>query len=143
MRDRVRVLVGQEDHPQMAELIESRGAPLEADLDSDESLNTWMMQEVSTGQHISCTAKMSPVSDRIAEVDQFGKVHGADSLRVADASILPDYIHIAIAKSVPSIIAVIAGHSWNYTILNFLKSRALNLNHLAVPHLNRSSRHSL
>ena len=51
-----------------------------------------MRREVSTGHHISCTAKMGPSDDEMAVVDQFGKVHGVDALRVADASIMPDCI---------------------------------------------------
>ncbi|CAI7989404.1 Uncharacterized GMC-type oxidoreductase in thcA 5'region [Geodia barretti] len=42
--------------------------------------------------HISCTCKMGPSSDPMAVVDQFGKVHGLDGIRVVDASIMPDCI---------------------------------------------------
>jgi choline dehydrogenase len=35
---------------------------------------------------------MGPSGDEMAVVDQFGKVHGIDALRVADASIMPDCI---------------------------------------------------
>ena len=35
---------------------------------------------------------MGPGSDPLAVVDQFGKVHGIEGLRVADASIMPDCI---------------------------------------------------
>ena len=35
---------------------------------------------------------MGPDSDPMAVVDQRGKVHGIDGLRVADASIMPDCI---------------------------------------------------
>ena len=35
---------------------------------------------------------MGPVSDGMAVVDQYGRVHGLDGLRVVDASIMPDCI---------------------------------------------------
>ncbi len=76
----------------MADLIEYRKSPLDSDLESDETLDAWMRREVTTGHHISCTARMGPSDDDMAVVDQFGKVHGIDGLRVADASVMPDVI---------------------------------------------------
>jgi choline dehydrogenase len=35
---------------------------------------------------------MGPSSDPMAVVDQYGKVHGMEALRVVDASIMPDCI---------------------------------------------------
>ena len=67
------------------------GNPL-ADLASDEALDDWLMRQVNTSQHISCTCKMGPASDPMAVVDQYGKVHGMSGLRVVDASIMPDCI---------------------------------------------------
>jgi len=61
-------------------------------LSSDEALNDWIMREVTTSQHISCTCKMVPASDPMAVVDQYGHVHGVQGLRVVDASIMPDCI---------------------------------------------------
>ena len=92
IRDGIRMLVDFENEPSMAELIDYRRDPLDSDLESDETLDAWMRREVTTGQHISCTAKMGPSGDEMAVVDQFGKVHGIDALRVADASIMPDCI---------------------------------------------------
>lgn len=91
-REGVRILAGFEGHPMLAELIDRRKTPLDSDLDSDAALDAWLRREVTTGQHISCTAKMGPADDEMAVVDQFGKVHGVDGLRVADASIMPDCI---------------------------------------------------
>jgi len=42
--------------------------------------------------HICGTCKMGPASDPMAVVDQYGRVHGLDNLRIADASIMPDCI---------------------------------------------------
>jgi choline dehydrogenase len=92
VRDGIRMLVNFESEPSMAELIESRRNPLDSDLESDETLNAWMRREVTTGHHISCTAKMGLADDKMAVVNQFGRVHGVEALRVADASIMPDCI---------------------------------------------------
>lgn len=99
-RDGIRMLVELGEQSDMSELIEDRVTPLPVDLESDQSLDDWMMREVMTGHHISCTAKMGPESDPMAVVDQFGKVHGADGLRVADASIMPDCVRANINATV-------------------------------------------
>ena len=62
------------------------------DLASDDALDDWLLGIVSTAQHISCTCKMGPSSDPMAVVDQYGRVHGLDNIRVVDASIMPDCI---------------------------------------------------
>ena len=51
-----------------------------------------MLETVEIGQHLSGTCKMGPASDPMAVVDQFGRVHGIENLRVADASVMPDVI---------------------------------------------------
>ncbi len=51
-----------------------------------------MLRTVTTGHHISGRCKVGPSSDDQAVVNQFGKVHGIDGLRIADASIMPDCI---------------------------------------------------
>ena len=65
---------------------------VDADLASDEALDEYLYREVTTSQHISCTCKMGLDSDPMAVVDQYGKVHGMEGLRVVDASIMPDCI---------------------------------------------------
>ena len=50
------------------------------------------MRRATTSHHSSGTCKMGPASDSMAVVDQYGRVHGIDGLRVADASIMPDCI---------------------------------------------------
>jgi choline dehydrogenase len=50
------------------------------------------MREVSTTNHPSGICKMGPASDPAAVVDQYGRVHGLEGIRVADASIMPDCV---------------------------------------------------
>jgi len=92
VRDGIRMLVGLEKHDQLKKLIQSRKSPLNSDLETDDNLNAWMRRDVTTGHHISGTAKMGQDTDEMAVVNQFGRVHGVDGLRVADASIMPDCI---------------------------------------------------
>ena len=99
-RDGIRMIVGMEDHPAMAPMIDKRVCPEDSDLESDAALDLWMKRAVGTGQHISCTAKMGPRSDPMAVVDQYGKVYGAEGLRVVDASIMPECVRANINVTV-------------------------------------------
>jgi choline dehydrogenase len=92
MREAVRLCVSLGEHERFNDIIESRIEPTEEELTSDESLNTYMIKEVTTGQHISGTCKMGPDSDDMAVVNQFGRVRGIQNLRIVDASIMPDCI---------------------------------------------------
>ena len=64
--------------------------PTDDDLATDEALDAWLHENVRTSQHLVGTCKMGPTSDSMAVVDQYGKVHGIEGLRVADASVMPD-----------------------------------------------------
>ena len=99
-RDGVRMIVGLEEHPAMAAMIEERVYPEDTDLESDDALDLWMKKYVGTGHHISCTAKMGPSTDPMAVVDQYGRLYGADGLRVADASIMPECVRANINVTV-------------------------------------------
>ena len=92
LRESVRIAVNLGEHEDFKDIIEERVEPTDADLVSDEALDRWMMREVSTSQHISCTCKMGSASDPMAVVDQYGRVHGLTGLRVVDASIMPDCV---------------------------------------------------
>ena len=92
LRESVRICVGLGEHESFKDIIQERVDPTDADLASDEALDKWMMREVTTSQHISCTCKMGPDSDPMAVVDQYGRVHGLEGIRVVDASIMPDCI---------------------------------------------------
>ena len=92
MREAVRICMDMARQQAMAEIIESCIDPTDTDLESDDALDDWLLENVRTSHHISGTCKMGPESDPTAVVDQFGRVHGLDGLRVADASIMPDCI---------------------------------------------------
>ncbi|ETX04368.1 MAG: hypothetical protein ETSY2_29200 [Candidatus Entotheonella gemina] len=92
LREVVRLCVRLSEHETFRDIIESRLTPTGADLASDDALDAYLLREAMSGQHISGTCKMGPDSDPMAVVDQFGKVHGLEGLRVADASIMPDCI---------------------------------------------------
>ena len=92
LREAVRLCVRLGEHESFRDMIAERLEPSDADLSSEEALDAWLMREVTTSQHISCTCKMGPSSDPMAVVDQYGRVHGLEGLRVVDASIMPDCI---------------------------------------------------
>ena len=59
---------------------------------SDQALDLWLNQNISTAQHTCGTCKMGPDSDPMAVVDQYGRVKGITGLTVADLSIAPNVI---------------------------------------------------
>ncbi len=92
LREAVRIALQIAEHDAFQEILAARLEPLDADLVSDEALDAWLLRSARTSHHSSGTCKMGPASDPMAVVDQYGKVHGLDGLRVIDASIMPDCI---------------------------------------------------
>jgi choline dehydrogenase len=92
MREMVRLAVKLFEHPDFEPIVAGRNEPTDEELASDDALDAFIARDISTGQHTSGTCKMGPASDPLAVVDQYGKVHGLQGLRVVDASILPDCI---------------------------------------------------
>jgi choline dehydrogenase len=68
---------------------EIRGAAVSPPLRTmpDEEVLAWLRANVSTQYHPCSTCRMG--SDDLAVVDDTGRVHGVEQLRVADASVLP------------------------------------------------------
>jgi choline dehydrogenase len=64
--------------------------PDDATVADDDLLRAFLQANVSHLVHPVGTCKMGPSSDPMAVVDQYGRVHGLDGLRVADASIMPN-----------------------------------------------------
>jgi choline dehydrogenase len=92
MREAIRLCVKLGQDEGFKDIVEDRIEPTDAELASDDALDVFMRREVTTGQHISCTCKMGPSDDPKSVVDQYGKVHGLQNLRVVDASIMPDCV---------------------------------------------------
>lgn len=60
------------------------------DVRSDDELTAFARQYGVSSWHLIGTARMGPVDDPGAVVDERLRVHGLDSLRVVDASVMPD-----------------------------------------------------
>jgi choline dehydrogenase len=59
------------------------------DLQTDDELLSWARNEGITVYHMIGTAKMGHKSDKLAVVNNKLQVRGIESLRIADASIMP------------------------------------------------------
>ena len=92
LREAVRLAVRLLQQDEYREIVEERIRPTDRDLESDESLDAWMLANVSTSYHVSGTCKIGPASDPMAVVDQYCRVRGLERLRVADASVMPDVV---------------------------------------------------
>ena len=92
LREGVKICLGLLEHESYREFVEECISPTAEDLESDEALDRWLRQNVTTTQHISGTCKMGPASDSMAVVDQYCRVHGLEGLRVVDVSVLPDCV---------------------------------------------------
>lgn len=92
LREAIRLCVRLGGHPAFKNILGPRVAPTDADLASDDALDGWLRREITHTHHLSGTCKMGPSTDPLAVVDQTGRVHGLEGLRVADAAIMPDCI---------------------------------------------------
>ena len=90
LRDGVRLVVRISEGEAYRGIKKERLDPTDEDLASDEALDAWLHRTVRTSQHLVGTCKMGPLSDPMAVVNQYGRVHGLEALNVADASIMPD-----------------------------------------------------
>jgi choline dehydrogenase len=92
LREGVRLCLDLVEGGRFTGILGERCKPVAPDLRSDAALDAWMMRTVTTGHHTSCTCKMGPATDPLAVVNQTGQVYGVESLRVLDASIMPDCV---------------------------------------------------
>lgn len=86
----VRLAVALLRHEAFKGLVAACIAPTAQDVASDAALEAWLLQTAGNAHHTSGTCKMGPASDHMAVVDQYGRVHGIQGLRVVDASIMPN-----------------------------------------------------
>ena len=100
LREAIQLCLKLAEDGRFKDLIGERIEPTDADLESDEALDRWMLREAHTYSHISCTCKMGLSSDLMAVVDQYGNVYGTKGLRVVDASIMPDLVRAPINPTV-------------------------------------------
>ena len=107
LREGVRLCLDLAVQSSFDDIIGDRLAPGDDDLMSDDALDHWLLRSVVSGRHLTSTCKMGPRSDPQAVVDQRGRVHGVDGLRVVDASIMPtitrantNFTTIAIAERI-------------------------------------------
>jgi choline dehydrogenase len=59
------------------------------DVQSDDEIDAFVRAKVESAYHPSCSNRMGARSDPMAVVDPAGRVHGLESLRVIDSSIMP------------------------------------------------------
>ena len=100
LRAGVRQALALAEHGDLKEIIGPRLNPTDADLASDAASDEWLQCEVTIYSHISGTCKMGLDSDAMAVVDQYGKVHGLEGLRVVDASIMPTLMRAPINPTI-------------------------------------------
>ena len=109
LRDGVRFCVRLLKDKAFDDIIGQRAVPTDQDLESDASLDAWLLRNVRTSHHTSGTCRMGPTSDRMAVVDQFCRVHGLRNLRVVDASVMPSIVR-AVTNATTLMIGERAAH---------------------------------
>jgi choline dehydrogenase len=77
--------------PQLQDLVATLFVD-DATIDDDQAFAALLDERVETCFHPSGTAPMGPADDVRAVVDEHGRVHGVDGLRVVDASIMPTIV---------------------------------------------------
>ena len=92
LRECVRLAMDLVEHPLYKDIIDERLQPKEADVESDDTLDAWMLRTTVNTTHISGTCKLGPTTDEGAVVDQYCQVYGLENIRVADASVMPNVV---------------------------------------------------
>ncbi len=76
---------------QQSSLEEYRGDEIQPgiNIQSDEEIDAWVMDNVESAYHPSCTCKIGADNDPMAVLDSECRVRGIESLRVVDSSVFP------------------------------------------------------
>lgn len=104
LRECVHLAVDILNSPGFRDLGTSVTGPSRTDLTSPTATDEWIRQHISTAFHTASTCRMGPSTDPMSVVDQHGRVHGIEGLRVADVSIMPTLV-----RRGPSATAVLIG----------------------------------
>ena len=91
-RDAVRRSVAMLASPEYEGIFDSLVAPTASDLESDEAVDEWIRASLITALHGSGTCRIGPAADPDAVVDDHGRVHGVEGLRVMDLSVAPTVV---------------------------------------------------
>ncbi len=89
LREAMRLCARLLEHPAFNDTVAARVSPTDHELASDQALDRWLIDNVSTSRHFCGTCKMGSEKDSMAVVDQYCQVRGVDGLRVVDASVIP------------------------------------------------------
>ncbi len=92
MREGIRLCARLLEHSRFRPLVGGLLAPTEADLETDESLDAWLYENIATTFHTCGSCKMGPDDDPMAVVDQYCRVRGLQGLRVVDLSVAPNVV---------------------------------------------------
>ena len=92
LREGVRICLKLLEDKSYQSFVEHCITPTDKDLESDDTLDQWLLENVTTTQHISGTCKMGLKSDPMSVVDQYCHIHGLEGIRVVDVSVLPDCV---------------------------------------------------
>jgi choline dehydrogenase len=92
MVDGVRVAWRLLQSPPIAKLTQAVLRPDAATVEDDDRVREFLRANATHLVHPVGTCKMGPGDDPSAVVDQHGRVHGLEALRVADASIMPNIV---------------------------------------------------
>ena len=92
LREAIRLCARLAEHEQFRAVANGLAAITEADLETDEALDAWLHENVSTTFHTCGSARMGPDGDAMAVVDQYCRVRGVEGLRVVDLSVAPNVV---------------------------------------------------
>ena len=92
MREGIRLCASLLEHDRFRSLVSGLAFPSDADLESDESLDAWLHENIGTTFHTCGSARMGPDGDPMAVVDQHCRVRGVQGLRVVDLSVAPNVV---------------------------------------------------